>query len=269
MLAVCILHLEPLATRLAGVRLLVDLQVCLQVLGAAEGVITFGTNAVVLLTVTLQVFAQILGESKLLLAFRARATVLAGLSVVAHNVPLQVKQSTKFSATIATLQDLSGMGLPVSLQFQPAAEALRTFGAAVLVLVPHVSLHVVGLGEGQGADWAAEGPLLCVSRHVSSQPVGVPKVPPDTNGTRVFPFFLWWPLGVGVTGITLGLPSGFTASIRTLVERGLYMTAKITDVAPPLLTLPSFRVGKLLPFHLASLCRGRTLREDLSAFSTV
>lgn len=151
MLAVRIRHLKILATGLAGVGLVVHLHVCLQVFGAAEGCVTFGTNAIVFLGVALQVLVQILGERKLPLAIRARVTFLAGLFVVAHNVPFQVIHATKAFAAIATFQASARMGLPVSSQFQPAAEAFRTFGAVVLalfVLVPHVSPHVVGLGEG-------------------------------------------------------------------------------------------------------------------------
>lgn len=151
MLAVCILHLKILATSLAGVRLFVNLHVCLQVFGTAEGCVTFRTNALVFLGVTLQVLVQILRECKLLLTIRARVTFLAGLFVVAHNVPFQMINTTKFFVAITTFQDFDRMGLPVSLQFQPAAEAFWTFGAVVLalfVLVPHVSPHVVGLGEG-------------------------------------------------------------------------------------------------------------------------
>lgn len=83
-LAACVLHLKLLAASLAGVRVLVDLRVRLQVFGAAERCVTFQTFALVLLGVTLQVSAQVIGEGKLLRTVRAEVTLVARLLVVAH-----------------------------------------------------------------------------------------------------------------------------------------------------------------------------------------
>lgn len=136
-------------------------------------------------------------------------------------------QATKSFAAIGTF--LGGMALAVSQQLQPAAEAFRTLGAVVLalfVLCPHVVPHVVGLGEGQGTNWAAEGSLPRVSRHVSSQLVRRPEVPSDANGTGVvhFPRRRRSASMSSSTGIANSLECGFTALIRTLSSRRVCTT---------------------------------------------
>lgn len=106
----CILNLKLLPTGAAGIRLLMNPHVCLQLFWTTESFITFWTSSIVFFDVNLQMFVEIFRKGKCLLTVRTRVALAICCFSMGDYVPFQMIQSTKYFAAITT-DEVSRAGL--------------------------------------------------------------------------------------------------------------------------------------------------------------